>query len=275
MSIVVPLIGLQEHCWQLAQVLAELWQHDPVTLEEGGESWEFGDAAAWLNMAAGVSKVEVNTARYDESVMWCSTAAEYEDARSELYSRLAAETTVFMFVWGAFETVARIVGPPSIPPDQRTNGANGLVDRVLFQLRDFAPFDEYNQVLQELSLLVSRDLNYIRLARQEPKPPHIGVSGAGLDLVRRVRNKFAHGSSNLPMPESTKQGRCGKTSDVPRLISISSRIVLFTMQMLLASYYAQHHFELHVLKDEDDFTVGADVHLVLRELHRTATGEAT
>lgn len=275
MSIVVPLLDLQEHCWQLAQVLVELWQHDPVTLEEGGESWEFGDAAAWLNMAAGVSKVEVDTARYDESVMWCGTAAEFEDARSELYSRLAAEITVFMFVWGAFETVARIVEPLSIPPDQRTNGANGLVDRVLFQLRDFAPFDEYNQVLQKLTFLVNRDPNYVRLARQEPRPPHFGVSGIGLDLVRRIRNKFAHGNSILPMPESTNQGWCGKTSDVPRLISISSRTVLFTMQMLLASYYAQHHFELQVLKDEDGFTVDMDVHLVLRELHRATTDEAT
>lgn len=274
MSIVVPLIGLQEHCWQLTQVLAELWQHDPVTLEERGESWEFGDAAAWLNMAAGISKVEVDTARYDESVMWCSTAAEYEDARSEVYSRLAAEITVFVFVWGAFETVARIVGPSSIPPELRANGANGLVDRVLFQLRGFAPFDEYNQVLQELSLVVSRDPNYLRLVRQEPRPPHIGESGVGLDLVRRIRNKFAHGSSNLPMPESTNQGWCGETSDVPRLISISSRIVLFTIQMLLASYYADHHFELHVLEDEDGFTAEADVHLVLRELHRAASEAA-
>lgn len=275
MPTLVPLIGLQEHCWRLSLVLAELWQHNPVTLEEGSESWEFGDAAAWLNMAAGVSKVEVDTARYDDPVMLCGTAAGYEDARSELYSRLAAELTVFMFVWGAFETVARIVGPPSIPPDQRTNGANGLVDRVLFQLRDFAQFDEYNQVLQELSLLVSRDPNYTRLARQEPMPPHIGASGAGLDLVRRVRNRFAHGSSNLPMPDSTERGWCGKTSDVPCLISISSRMVLLTMQMLLASYYAQHHFKLHVLEDEDGFTVDADVHVVLRELHRAATGEAT
>lgn len=271
MSTQVSLIELQEHCWQLSLVLADLWQHDPVTLEKGGESWEFGDAAAWLNMAAGVSKVEVDTARYDESVMWCSTAADYEDARSELFSQVAAQMTVFMFVWGAFETVARIVGPSSIPPEERTNGANGLVDRVLFQLRSFVPFEEYNQVVQELSSLVSGDPSYVRLTRQGPVPPHIGVSGIGLDVVRRIRNKFAHGSSNLPMPESTSQGWCGKSSDFPRLISISSRIVLFTIQMLLASYYAQHHFELHVLKDEDGFTADADVHIVLREVHRSAT----
>lgn len=205
--------------------------------------------------------------------MWCGTASEYEDARSELYSRLAAEITIFMFVWGAFETVAQIVRPSSIPPDQRTNGANGLVDRILFQLRDFVPFDEYNQVLKELSFLVSRDQYYMRLARQEPMPAHIGASGAGLDLVRRIRNKFAHGESYLPMPESANQGWCGKTSDVPRLISISSRIILFTMQMLLASHYAKHHFDLHVLKDEDGFIVDADVHQVLRELHRVVIRE--
>lgn len=268
------LIDLHEHCWQLSRALAELCQHDPVTLQSGGESWEFGDAAAWLNLASGVSKVEVDTARFDESVMWCGTAARFEDARSGLYSRIAAELTVFMFAWGAFETVAKIVDPPSIPAGERTSGANGLVDRVLYQLRDETPLQEYVATLRELDGLVHAGPEFLKFVRQGLPPAHIGASGVGLDMVRRVRNGFAHGSTNLPLPENGGKGWCGNTSPLPAVIGASTRIVLLTIQMLLASYYSGYNFDLHILEDENGFTIDADVHVVLRELHRVAAGEA-
>ena len=269
MATIVNLIDLREHCWRLSQLLGEIWQCDPVKRDD---SHEFGAAGAWLEMAAGISNVDVDTGRFDESLAWCGLASKFEDARSELYSVIATELTVFMLAWGAFETVARILDPQSIPLDQRTNGANGLVDRVLFQLRPLAPFAGYDQSVEDITTLVDRDPAYAKIVRPAA-PQRIGSSGIGLDMVRRIRNGFAHGSNRLPLPAAAGNGWCGRKSDVPCLIALSTRIVLVTMQMLLSSSYTAHNFEVRGLTDEEGFAA-ADVHVVLRALHVVEDGES-
>jgi hypothetical protein len=259
------LVELQEHCEMLSFTLSGLWRHDPVTYVKDGETLEFNDAAEWLNLASGVKKVEVVTG--GEDVFYCESVMEYEDARSELLSRLATQLTIFQFTWGAFETAATVIGPPSIPANLRSNGANGLVHRVLFFLRAARPVATYPDVLEEMRRLVARQPNYRRLLRSGALPRHMGPSGVGLDFVRKVRNRFAHGSARFPMPDDCSVGWSGRTSPEPEIIALSSRIVLLSIQMLLRIHYGGKHFELDILRDEDGRRVGADVHHVLQRLH--------
>ena len=199
------LLPLQEHCWRLALTLTDLWDHDPATLNAGRRDYDFSDAAAWLHLASSVVKVEADTARFDDSIMWCGNAAIFEDARSELYARLVTELTMFMFVWGAFETVAKVIGPEPIPREARDSGGDGLVDRVLYRLRDFEPLPAYAKALQELLAAMTSEPATAGPAVQT-YPKHMGPSVHGLHLVRRIRNRFAHGIGGLPLPDVTNSG---------------------------------------------------------------------
>jgi hypothetical protein len=259
------LLDLQEHCEMLSLTLSELWQHDPVTYIRDGATLEFSDAAEWLDLASAVKKVEVLTG--GEDVFYCEGVMEYENARSELLSRLATQLTIFQFTWGAFETVATLIGPASIPASLRLKGANGLIHRAVFFLRAIAPVTGYQVVLDELCQLVAREPRYDRLVHSGSLPLHIGRSGVGLDLVRQVRNKFAHGSAQFPRPDESSEGWCGRKSCDPQVIALSSRIVLLSIQMLLKVYYAGKHLEVRALEDEDGGRIEADIQDVLDRLH--------
>jgi hypothetical protein len=273
-----PLLDLQKHCWRLSCTLAELWQQDPVAVTEGKTlTLDYGDAASWLDLAAGIRGIDVLTGRFDDALLYCGTAREYEDARSDLLSRLTAQLTVFLFAWGAFETVATVIGPPSIPAGKRHKGANGLVDRVIFYLQRFGPFTAYTETLEQLNVLTAHSILYQSLVRTDSLPSHMGRSGVGLDFVRHVRNHFAHGATHLPLPEDSAHGWSGEESREPQLIALSTRIVLLTIQMLLAVHYSGRILHLQVLEDEDnedgddDGFLEEDIQVTLRRLHIART----
>ena len=262
------LLDLQEHCARLSDVLKALWQQDISTLVKDEEAYRYGAAADWLELAAGVCKVDVLTGRFDNSLMYCSSAREYENARSDLLTRLATELTVFSFAWCALETVSKLVDPPSIPADQRSTGANGLIDRVIFFIKPLSSLPKYRIVLSAVERVLTSHPRFAALLQKDPLSSHMGESGVGLDFVRRVRNDFAHGSASLPMPDVCSHGWCGRRSTEPDLIRLSTRIVLFTIQMLLCAFYRGKNFDIDsVLEDAEGFSCDADIHLVLTTLH--------
>src|ERR1700734_1223329 len=110
-----PPLKLQRHCWNLSVVLQGLWEHCPDTVtNKDGVTFEWPDAAEWLDLAAGLQKVEVVTGSFDQSLMYCESALDYENARSDCLSSLVVHLTMFTFVWGAFEIVGNLIEPPSI-----------------------------------------------------------------------------------------------------------------------------------------------------------------
>jgi hypothetical protein len=263
------LLGLQEHCEQLSVLLSDLWMHDPVTYSKFGEILEFNDAAEWLDVAASVQKVEVLTG--GEDVYYCETVMDYENARSVLLSRVATQLTIFQFTWGAFETVAKIIGPSPVPG----KGGDGLINQIISFIKSVQPFAAYDEALTEMGCLLKRCPEYGKHLRQGTLPRYMGRSGVGIDFVRKVRNKFAHGSARLGMPDSGSEGWSGNKSRDPELIALCCRIVLFTIQMLLGVYYARKNFEVKGLRDEDGIRFDADVHRVLNELHCKAEASSS
>ena len=86
-------VPLRQHAARLAEVLV---------LRESPSRW-FG-VCDWLTVAAAVGDVELNTARYNSSYGWCSSADQYDDAREELLRRFVGDYSVFSFIWGALES---------------------------------------------------------------------------------------------------------------------------------------------------------------------------
>ena len=262
-----PPVKLQQHCWNLSLVLRDLWQHSPDTvINKDGVTFEWTDAAEWLDLAAGVQRVDVLTGVFDECLVYCESALEYEDARSECLSMLVGQLTMFIFVWGAFETVGNMIEPPSIPPTLRKHGENSLVDRLICLIHSSKPLPAYSRTFGCLNKIIDRVPHYQRFRRVAPMPAFIGSSGEGIDFVRRIRNQFAHGAAKLPEPNDWGEDAETKPSLDQSIIAHCTLITLFTMQMLLREHFAEKSFEV---RDSDG--VEANIHSVLETLH---TGDA-
>ncbi len=262
----VKFIGLQEHCALLSATLAELWNHSPGAPGKSmdGEHLDYTMAADWLGMAADILEVKVLTSRFDESPLYCESVAKFEHARTKLLTRLATQLSIFSYAWGAFETVAKIVDPRPVPTELWTSGASGLVDRVIFDLKNYTATRSYLRALRVLGQVLSRRPAYPDLARMGDQPKHMGICGVGIDFVRRVRNRFAHGASIIPCGVGWSEG----ASAEPHAIALCTRIVLLTIQMLLSNHFAGRHLEMRfVLQDEAGAYVTADAHVVLDRLH--------
>ena len=91
-----PLIDLKQHCHNLAQffISANPYDFDPVT--------------SWLKISSGITEVKFISDLFDPDVMWCGSAMEYEDAKSEFHSRLICELTRFIFIWGGIGEITYV-----------------------------------------------------------------------------------------------------------------------------------------------------------------------
>lgn len=256
------LIDLQEHCYLLSFLIAEL-----PGRHQGNLSWL--TAADWLNTAAGVQRVEIDTSRFDETVMWCGPAWDYESKRSELLTQVGTQLTIFNFVWGGFETVIKVIAPPYVP--NHIKRRRTVIDDALFYLKnEYEPALRvalYDKVLAELRLILENHPHY-DLGNEFKEHDFSGISGVGAHIVRIIRNDFAHGSARLPIPHDWETNKISDSEQpYSELIEISSRILLLTIQMLLVSNLKGEEIKICNLRDSDGEYYDTDVQTALKILH--------
>jgi hypothetical protein len=187
---------------------------------------------------------------------------DYENDRSELLTQLATSLTVFSFVWGAFESVAKIMVPPSIPKVCRKDGNDSLVARVAFALRPLKPDGVYYCGLANVRHRLTIHPEYSDCISADLCPVTDADAGQGIELVRRIRNKFAHGAAALPQRDDWN----GKDSLDNQLVRLSCRLVLLTIQMMLRVYYKDRSFDVEVYGFKSD-SDEEEIHSLLETLH--------
>ena len=261
------LVDLRYHSALLADVLG----HPHIAMDRrreiimrDGETLDWMNASSWLHFAASVNDVSVDTAYFDESVMMCGRANDYHNAKSDLFSELASAMTTFGFCWNALESVIKVIDPPRVPRNIKSNAR--LIDNGIYFLateyEPRLPVRCYNETAGGLLDLV-RQLPYYRTSCAIQFDSFMTMPGYGLHIVRKIRNKFAHGTIELPEPEEWSQSPPRDTE----LIAESTRVVLLTMQMMLIAFFKNDSFSVECLKEEDGFTREDDVEYVLRCLH--------
>lgn len=238
---------ISDHCDRLAQVLYSVCQSKETfrtTTTKAGESLNWSHAAALLKLAGSLISIELDTARFDDSVVWCETASDYHRAHSELLALLVREISLFNFIWGAFETTAKIIKPPYIPK------SSSLIDAACNYLKNQydskSKIQYYEEAVFDLRDILSKDINYGVTPVDFKLNNYVGFSSVGLHIVRKIRNKFAHGILNIPEPE----GWVGQSPSEVALFNASSRIILLTIQMLLISYFDQQKPKITWYRDE-------------------------
>lgn len=256
---VESILSLRQHAYELSRLISEV-----------DHSYRLRSVSDWLAVAASVESVNVVTGLYDESLMWCSQARTYEDKRSELLSQVAKQLSIFNFCWGAFDSVV----DSSIPKYKKQAGRS-KTNRACWHLRhhcdDCVGIDHHSHFVDTLRSLVDQDDFYRR--KYASKFSTDGVAddkGIGISVVRHIRNDLAHGSASIPVPDTWEPGDYSLTHSEwrhPRLIAAASRIVLFTIQMLLLSLAANKDWEVERLNDEADDYELVPVGRVIRSLH--------
>ncbi len=231
------LIDLQKHCYELEEFLSQL---DQV---------RFLNTIDWLDIAAGVESVKVTTAKHDDTVAYCGTVMDYENERSKLLSNLATRLTIFNFVWGSFESVAK-----TLLGDTKGSIVNKTINFLTQNYISGLPIAGYKDALSDLSALIKDDSTYEVCSNAFKIKKPDDLNGIGLHVVRKIRNDLAHGSAHLPRPDDWGVRETNSQSSDRRhlkLIDTCTRIVLLTVQMILLVHVRGKEITVECLVDEE------------------------
>ena len=247
------LIDIQEHCFKLGELLSALHQ------------FEYLVAIDWLDIAAGVESVKVTTAKHDSSLMFCGEAADYQDKRSELLSNLATRLTIFNFVWGSFESVAKV-----LMNQQKGSIVNKSIRFLKQNYSPRSPIAFYEDSLHTLRELIEDNGSYEVDCQDFELNDLADLNGLGLHVVRKIRNDLAHGSAQLPMPDDWGSEKTDLLPSEHRhldLIDTCTRIILLTVQMLLLGHVRGKGIIVECLLDEDGIEQESTAEHALHVIH--------
>lgn len=233
--------------------------------------YNWAHVAEWLNVAAGVIKVDFATARFDDSIMWCSEASHFEDKKTETLSDLVTNLCTFSFIWGALEAVVSNLKPKNVP------GFPGKINAACYYLQqEYKPnvsLPFYRDLFATFMDVLAKNPKHEQLLSELRFRPYLSVDSLGLYCVYKIRNTFAHGALVFPEHEEWT----GVQSYDAELIHISSRLVLLSIQMLLLSSIKADSFTVwcppeywKTKEDDEDDTYESedvDADLFLRQVH--------
>lgn len=217
-------LPIDQHATSISEILMK---------REDGYKWH--PVLDWLMVTSSVVSVEVDTIRNNYNYGWCSGANEFDDARDSLIQQFVQDYSVFSFAWGALEAALNIIKPP-IHPDKFKRGkirdACYLLDshfssRVALTglIKEVEAFRESAQAC------LGKDSVDLRFKEVDK----FGSAGIGLYAVYELRNQFAHGSLEFPMPDEENR----PISEHESMVKHATRIVLIELQMLLIAYFYQ------------------------------------
>lgn len=139
-------------------------------------------------------------------------------------------TTMFLFAWSAVEVLSQVIPWPKVPPQLRGPGQTSVIEQMIYALYNVTPMPVYVTALAHL-----RNTRTPSAVRQ--RKPFVGQAGQALDEIRHFRNLIAHGAASLPKARERQVWQAGST-ETGHTALVSTRLVLFSLQMLLACKFA-------------------------------------
>lgn len=191
--------------------------------------------ADWLEMASAVRDVSVDFNYYDDT-SYCGTAYDFQKERSGVIATVSTALTTFQYIWNAFELFSKCLEISNLPNGLK-DGRPSFVDNVQFFIKE--RFDSqfinkmifYSDTVDQLRSETS-ELSFHDFTDFFEMNAYTNQIGIGIQVVRQIRNLFAHGAIHAPQSENHSWDKYidGK------VIDLSSRIVLLTIQALILSY---------------------------------------
>ena len=246
------LISIREHSYRLSKLIHSLAADfsNPRTNETfnkikdlKGELHTWHYSAEWFEVASGIRNISLVTAFYDDSLAYCETPRNYENARSDFLTEFTTYLGIFIFTWGGLEEVLKMINPSRIPAQIKKGGGN-VFERAVYMLKtNYQRFDKlyfFDDIVYEFRTILEKTPSYKSISDSMCIEPWMNDFGFGFDLVRKIRNKLAHGALVVP---SLNYDNKPKLSEI-MLLKHSIRIILFTVQMMLLVYLDKQN--LHI-----------------------------
>jgi hypothetical protein len=215
------MISISSHCAEFRRVLQLL---DP---------WAWQNIEEWLEIAASVTKVDVDILQHDESIFMCSGAARYQGAREELLIDFVTQLSIFSFIWGGLESCLDTLKLPRPREFPRTGKIHNACVYLTSGFSERSVVSPYAAELAAFRSAVQNCIGYEEVERRLRAHKHLGLPGVGLYAVYKLRNNLAHGSLSFPSPDSEHQ----PISDHTKMVIHASRLVLLSLQMLFLAHY--------------------------------------
>lgn len=231
------LIDLKTHCSRLVGILGET---------ELVDEWEH--VADWLQLAAAIESVEVNTIQFQGGFGYCSAADEYSMAREKLLNEFVLQLSRFSFVWGALECCLNKIKPPAHPNQVKRGKISNACHYLSVYFEQKPPPLHLAREIESFRVAASQCYGFASVEKRFAASGTVGWPGNGLYMVYELRNLFAHGSLRFPEPDEENQ----PISDHRAMILHATRVVLISIQMLLLAHF--RHSELPIpFTFSDDF----------------------
>lgn len=213
--------------------------------------YDYYGAIEWLNISSDLESVIITPNKFDDSLLYCGSAWDYEKSWCNLQSELNTELVRFHFAWGALESL--IEDFVSAKKIDRYGKINALCEHLkASNAAKLLPVCYLNEYEHLVSLLrdtgaYQKELKKLGLYTETRYgfKGHVDIAGIGIYVTYRVRNKFAHGAMRFPEPEEYS----GEYPCEIELIEVATRIVLMTILMLLISDTKGHDFFLDYTED--------------------------
>lgn len=224
-----------------------------------------------LQMAASLEDVQADTSYVDDtqSTLYCSSAAEYESAKSEIARRYVAGLTVFSFLWTAYEAAFDVTRREHLRKLSK-EGRNGERGRRLFEElpSDFPQLAPLRNIAKLAEFLCERgNLFDNRLQRIRAKYPQRNMVFAA-ELCREFRNFIYHGQDRSPDHEDWHHGRArGESVARVRRFYAVGRLLLLLIQALAYAEVSNDADEIAWGLDEDYEPLMSPPKRVLESLH--------
>lgn len=189
----------------------------------------------WLMLCANLESVNIEPSKYDEGLLYCGSAWDYEQSKSDVLSKINKELVRFHFAWGALESmVSSFVPEEKIEQHGKINALCGFLTSS--NVKEFVPnsfISLFNRLIELLRIIpqYSEELASVNMSVETKYHyrQHVDISGIGIYVVYKIRNRFAHGAMQFPEPEE----HGGEEIRDIDLISAATRITLFTILILI------------------------------------------
>lgn len=237
---------------------------DIITSTDDVKEWS--NVYDWLNIAASIESVNLDTLKYDHSFGWCESAYDYDIARDELLQIFTTHLAIFNFVWGGLESAIDIVKPPK-NPNKDLRGKISNTCSLLGKFNNENTIPELINEVQTFKSLAVRCYGYEDIEKRFQAILHFGDSGIGLYAVYTLRNLFAHGSMVFPQPDGDDRPICIEND----LVICATRIVLLSMQLLLIHHFQpSENYEIYLVSCRNWINGDMSLDKALRSCHLPA-----
>lgn len=224
-----------------------------------------------LQFAASISGISADTSYVDDtdSVLYCSSAADYDDAQSKLISVYVEELTKFVWVWMALEMTIDILCTSS--RHDRIGHAVKFVEERGARIRFFG-LCEAEQEMHAKAPNVVLDKFRCDVSKRIKKPDQEAPKDLFFFyLCRAARNYLVHGNADMPIANDWDKNTTDwyERNDKVVWVRFLARLVLFGLQSLLyAAFLDSNHTTATVMRSEG-VPEGVLVHEALHVLHVT------